>query len=78
MFQSSEKREIYYKTDGEIELIRESCLLVSKTLAYVATLIQPGVTSKFIDTKAEEFIRDNALYQPSKVIETFPLRYVFP
>ncbi len=72
MFQSSEKREIYYKTDSEIELIRESCLLVSKTLAYVATLIQPGVTSKFIDSKAEEFIRDNGAVPAFKGYRDFP------
>ncbi len=72
MFQSSEKREIYYKTDGEIELIRESCLLVSKTLAYVATLIKPGVTSKFIDSKAEEFIRDNGAVPAFKGYRDFP------
>jgi methionyl aminopeptidase len=72
MFQSSEKRDIYYKTDSEIELIRESCLLVSKTLAYVATLIQPGVTSKFIDTKAEEFIRDNGAVPAFKGYRDFP------
>jgi methionyl aminopeptidase len=72
MFQSSEKREIYYKTDSEIELIRESCLLVSKTLAYVATLIQPGITSKLIDSKAEEFIRDNGAVPAFKGYRDFP------
>ncbi len=59
MFQSKEKKEIYYKTDAEIELIRESCMLVSKTLAYVGSLIKPGITGKFLDVKAEEFIQDN-------------------
>lgn len=59
MFQSNEKKEIYYKTDAEIELIRESCLLVSKTLAYVGSLIRPGVKAEYLDMKAEEFIRDH-------------------
>jgi methionyl aminopeptidase len=59
MFQSNEKKEIYYKTDAEIELIRESCLLVSRTLAYVGSLIKPGVKAEFLDMKAEEFIRDH-------------------
>jgi methionyl aminopeptidase len=50
---------IYYKTQEEIEIIAENCMLVSKTLAYVGSLLRPGVTGLYIDTKAEEFIRDN-------------------
>jgi len=50
---------IHYKTAQEIQLIQQSCLLVSKTLAYVASILRPGITGKFIDTKAEEFIRDH-------------------
>jgi methionyl aminopeptidase len=51
--------KIIYKTDEEIELIRESSLLVGKTLAEVAKLIKPGVTTLELDKMAEEFIRDN-------------------
>jgi methionyl aminopeptidase len=47
------------KTDEEIELIRESSLLVSKTLAELANHIKPGVTPLFLDKLAEEFIRDH-------------------
>ena len=72
MFQSSEKKEIYYKTDDEIELIRESCLLVSKTLAYVGSLIKPGITSQYIDQKAEEFIRDHNAVPAFKGYRDFP------
>lgn len=50
---------IYYKTEEEIELIRESSLLVAKTHAEVAKLIQPGVTTLELDKVAEEFIRDH-------------------
>lgn len=50
---------IFYKTDEEIELIRESCLLVCKTLAHVAGLLKPGVTGKQLDKSAEAFIRDH-------------------
>jgi methionyl aminopeptidase len=50
---------IYYKTHEEIELIRESSLLVSKTLAEVAKIIRPGITTEALDKRAEEFIRDH-------------------
>jgi len=50
---------IIYKTEQEIELIRESCLLVSKTHAEVARYIKPGIKTSFLDKIAEEFIRDN-------------------
>lgn len=52
-------RQIIYKTPEEIELIRESCLLVCKTLAYVGSMLKPGMTGEEIDLKAEEFIRDH-------------------
>ena len=50
---------IFLKTDDEIELLRQSNLLVGKTLAEVAKLITPGVTTKQLDKVAEEFIRDH-------------------
>ena len=50
---------IFLKTDDEIELLRQSNLLVGRTLAEVAKLIKPGVTTKELDRVAEEFIRDN-------------------
>lgn len=50
---------IIYKTIEEIELIRESALLVSKTLGMLAAEINPGVTSLYLDGLAESFIRDH-------------------
>lgn len=50
---------IYYKTEEEIELIRESSLLVGKTLAELAKLIQPGVTTMQLDRVAHDFIHDH-------------------
>ena len=50
---------IFLKTDDEIELLRQSNLLVGKTLAEVAKMIKPGVTTKELDRVAEEFIRDH-------------------
>ncbi len=50
---------IYLKTDEEIELLREANLLVARTLAEVAKLIKPGVSTLELDKVAETFIRDN-------------------
>ncbi|NOQ24255.1 MAG: type I methionyl aminopeptidase [Bacteroidales bacterium] len=50
---------LIYKLEEEIEIIRRNNLLVSKTLAEVAKLIKPGVTTLELDKRAEEFIRDN-------------------
>jgi len=47
------------KTREQIEIMRESALLVSKTLGMIATEIKPGVTTLQLDTLAEEFIRDH-------------------
>lgn len=50
---------IIIKTKEEIELMRESALIVSKTLGMLATEIKPGVTPNKLDKLAETFIRDN-------------------
>jgi methionyl aminopeptidase len=50
---------IIRKTKEEIELLRASNLLVSKTLAEVAKLIRPGVSTDVLNKRAEEYIRDN-------------------
>lgn len=51
--------KIQFKTAEEIELIRASALLVSKTLGEVAKIIGPGVKTITLDKLAEEFIRDH-------------------
>lgn len=50
---------IHYKSREEIELMRESALIVSKTLGLMAEHIQPGITPLQLDKLAEEFIRDH-------------------
>lgn len=50
---------IYLKTPEEIEKMRAASELVSRTLGEVAKHIQPGVTTKRLDTIAREFIADN-------------------
>lgn len=69
---------IVIKTDAEIELIRQSSLLVGKTLAEVAKWIEPGVNTLKLDSIAEQFIRDNGgipafkNYRPSMDTTPFP------
>ena len=59
---------IFLKTEDEIELLRQSNLLVGKTLAEVAKLIKPGITTRELDKVAEEFIRDNGAVPTFKTI----------
>jgi methionyl aminopeptidase len=48
------------KTDEEVGLLRESNLLVSRTLAEIARHIKPGITTLYLDKIAEEYIRDHS------------------
>ena len=50
---------IHVKSAEEIELMRESALVVSKTLGMLAAELKPGVTGLQLDRLAEEFIRDH-------------------
>ena len=50
---------IKIKTAEEIELMRESALIVSKTLGMLAKEVKPGVSTLALDALAETFIRDH-------------------
>lgn len=50
---------IHYKTTTEIELMRQSALLVSRTLAEVAKILRPGITTLELDKLIGDYIRDN-------------------
>jgi methionyl aminopeptidase len=50
---------IKIKTRAEIELMRESALIVSKTLGVLAAEVKPGVTTLELDKIAETCIRDH-------------------
>lgn len=50
---------IYLKSDEEIELLRISNQIVAKTLAEIAKVIAPGVSTGKLDKLAYEFIKDN-------------------
>jgi methionyl aminopeptidase len=63
---------IHIKTTEEIELIRQSAQLVSKTLGVIASIIGPGISTAELDKIAEEFIRDNGGVPSFKGYYGFP------
>lgn len=63
---------ILYKTNEEIELIRQSSLLVGKTLGEVAKHIRPGVTTLELDRIGAEFIADHGALAAFKGYGGFP------
>ena len=63
---------IFLKTDEEIELLRDSNLLLGKALAEVAKAIVPGVTTKQLDKIAYEYICDNGGIPSCLGYEGFP------
>jgi len=63
---------LYLKTDEEVGLLRESNLLVSRTLAELASIIKPGITTLYLDKIAEAFIRDHGATPAFKGYGGFP------
>lgn len=63
---------IHYRTDKEIELLRNAALLVGKTLGEVGKHIRPGIRTIELDKIAEEFIRDNGAIPAFKGYGGFP------
>lgn len=63
---------LYLKTDEEVGLLKESNMLVSRTLAEIASIIRPGITTLYLDKLAESFIRDNGATPAFKGYGGFP------
>ena len=63
---------VYYKTIEQIELLRQSSLLVSKTLTEVAKAIKPGLPTRKLDELAESCIRDHGGEPAFKGFKGFP------
>jgi methionyl aminopeptidase len=63
---------LHLKNAQEIELMRESCALLSETLASIASIIKPGMTTLEIDRYAEAYIRDNGAVPSFKNYHGFP------
>ena len=63
---------LYLKTDEEVGLLKESNMLVSRTLGEIASLIKPGVTTLYLDKIAESFILNNGATPAFKGYGGFP------
>jgi methionyl aminopeptidase len=63
---------MYYKTEEELDIIRENCMLVSKVLAHVASVLKPGMTGVKLDEEAEALIRDHKADPAFKGYNGFP------
>lgn len=70
--------KVLIKSKEEIDLIKQSCKLVSETLAFLSQNLQPGISTLKLDSLAEEFIRDhNAIpafknYKPDSDHNPYP------
>ena len=63
---------IVYKTEEEIELIRASAKVLAQAHGEVACMIREGVTTRELDQRAEEFIRDHGGQPSFKGYNDFP------
>lgn len=63
---------IHYKTEEEIELIKEGAQILGRAHAEVAKEVKPGVKTSRLDKIAEEFIRDNGGVPSFKNYNGFP------
>lgn len=65
-------RRITIKSESEHELMRTAGKLTGETLAYLGTLVRPGITTKALDEAAEEYIRANGGIPSFLNYEGFP------
>ena len=69
---SHPKNMIFYKTEAEIALMKQSAELVSKTLTEVAKILKPGITTMQLDTLCADFIRDHNAVPSFKNYHGYP------
>ncbi len=63
---------IIYKTEAEVAQMKQSALLVSKTLTEVAKILKPGITTMQLDKLCNEFVRDNGAIPSFKNYRGYP------
>jgi len=63
---------IQYKTEEEIDLMRAAAYLLARAHGEVASLVREGATTRQLDSRAEEFIRDHGASPSFKGYNNFP------
>jgi methionyl aminopeptidase len=63
---------VVYKSEEEIQIIRESAEILGRAHGEVAKRIKPGVTTQELDKVAEEFIKDHGGIPSFKDYHGFP------
>jgi methionyl aminopeptidase len=63
---------IQFKTEEEIDLMRAAGQLLARAHGEVAKLVREGATTRQLDHRAEEFIRDNGATPSFKGYNNFP------
>ena len=63
---------ISLKSKTDIDVMREACKITGMTLSYIEGLIKPGITTKEISNKAEEFILSHGGKPSFKNYRGFP------
>ena len=63
---------INYKNHGEVELMRQSALLTNDTIAHIASLIRPGISTLALNDIADKYVRDHGAIPSFKNYHGFP------
>lgn len=69
---SNFKKMINYKSTAEVELIRQSCILVNDAIAFAAALIKPGISTLELNDLADKYIVDHGGVPNFKNYHGFP------
>ena len=63
---------IHYKTEEEVEIIKEGAEILGRAHGEVAKFVKPGIKTLDLDKLAEEFIRDHGAVPSFKNYNGFP------
>jgi methionyl aminopeptidase len=69
---------IIYKTKEEIEIMRQTCLLVSQAHATAAALLKPGMTTLEVNSIVHHFIYDHGGIPSFSTTTAFRQQPAFP
>jgi len=60
------------KNSTEIEYIRQACRIVGELILYLKEIVKPGISTGWLDKKAEEFIKKKGAYPAFKNYNGYP------